>query len=66
MEFDIIISTIDESQEDQHSFCILDLFVHGENRYPMRFIRDATRMNVGGSRAEDGMVVFGYKGMTND
>lgn len=37
MEFNIIVSTIDGSQGDQHTFYILDLEVYRESRYPMGF-----------------------------
>ncbi len=65
MELLIIVSTIDGSQGDQHAYCILDLRFHGERRYPIGFIKDVKRMKVVLCRAKNGMVLVGYKGMTD-
>lgn len=65
MNINVTVSTIDGSQGDEYAYCILDLVVHGGTRYPMGFIKDLRRMNVGLSRAKDGLVVVGYKDMTS-
>ena len=49
---------------NERTFCILDLVVHGGRHYSMGFLRDMSRMNVGLSRAKNGLMVVGYKDMT--